>query len=143
MADLTAAVASLVAARVAQMVDACTVTRPAKPGQTPTLDADGNVTTSPSSRVYTGPCLIGNAHIQRGMRVSLKPNLNDLDTALTMRGLKVPLDAALLPGDVVTVTATAFTPAMVGQRFEVLHEDDRTFTTYRSYMLKGSSYLAP
>jgi hypothetical protein len=32
---------------------------------------------------------------------------------------------------------------MVGQRFEVLHEDDRTFTTYRSYMLKGSSYLAP
>lgn len=136
--------AALTAARAAQMVDTCTISRPTAPVQTPVLDADGNAPATPGAQVYDGPCLIGNARVQRGMRVSIKPNANDLDVALSIRGLKLPADAAdLRPGDLVTVTASAFTPSLVGERLEVLREDMRTYSTYRSYELKGSSWLSP
>lgn len=143
MADLAAAMGQLVAARTALLVDACTVTRPGKPGQTPVLDSNGDPVVPAPTQVYAGPCALGDARIQRGMRMSLHPNLNDLDTALSMRGLKVPLTADLQPGDVVTITAAAFAPNLAGDRFEVLREDERTYSTYRSYQLKGASYRPP
>jgi hypothetical protein len=40
------------------------------------------------------------------------------------------------------MTACAFSPGLVGQTFVVLHEDPRTYATFRSFTVRGSSWLA-
>jgi hypothetical protein len=133
-----AAMAQLTAARTDQMVDACLVARPADPGQTPELDADGNVVPLAPETVYDGPCTISDpTSAQLSGRTS-----NDQAGVPAQRYLKVPHAADLRPGDQLTVTAATFSPGLVGDSFVVQGEEERSYATYRRYLLRGSSWLA-
>ena len=56
------------------------------------------------------------------------------------RVLKVPHRAALRPGDLLTVTASASSSGLVGDRFVVSGEEERSFAGYRRYLLRGNSW---
>ena len=132
-----AAMRQLTAARTAQMLDACLVTRGADLGQTPELDADGNVVETPPETVYDGRCTISDpTAAQRSQRTS-----NDEAGAPNERVLKVPHDAELRPDDLVTVTASAFSPGLVGDVFVVVGEHEKSYATSRRYAIRGSSWL--
>ncbi len=131
------AMAQLTAARTAQMLDACSVTRATDPGPTPDLDADGNPTAADPQTVYEGRCTVSDpTDAQRSARTS-----NDDAGVPNERVLKVPHTAALRPGDVVTVTASAFSPGLVGDRFVVAGEHEKSYATSRRYAIRGSSWL--
>lgn len=146
MPDLAAqyaqGMAQLTAARLGQMADTCTVTRPAVAEQTPVLDANGNPTAGAGAQVYAGPCTLARFR-SGGTRASASPTTND-DAALPeLRTLKVPHTAALHSGDLLHMTACAYSPGLVGQTFVVLHEDPRTYATFRSFTVRGSSWVSP
>jgi hypothetical protein len=142
LADQYAAgMAQLIAARAEQMVDACMVTRGADPGQTPELDADGNVVPAAPETIWDGPCVLARFR-SGGTRASAAPTTNDDASIPELRTLKVPHAAELRSGDLLTMTACAFSPGLVGQTFVVLHEDPRTYATFRSFTVRGSSWLA-
>jgi hypothetical protein len=133
-----AAMQQLTAARTGQMLDTGIAVRPASAGQTPTLDADGKVTAAAGEPVYDGPCTVSDpADATLAGRTT-----NDQSGVPTQRQLKLPIDsAALLPGDLFTVTASRFSPGLVGDVFVVVGEDERSFATYRRYRVRGSSWL--
>jgi hypothetical protein len=137
-AQLAAAMTQLTAARTEQMVDTCFVERPADPGQTPELDADGNVIVPPPETVYDGPCTISDPS---SAQISGRTVTDEAGVPST-RWLKVPHAADLRPGDQLTVTASAFSPGLVGDTFTVLGEEERSYATYRRFQLRGSSWLA-
>lgn len=137
--QIAAALQQLIAARLDLMIDEGTCVRPGDLGQTPTLDDDGNVV-APEGPVVYGPngrcavadpssALIGNRTV------------NDDDAVPNKRILRVPHTADLHPGDVFTVTASAVSPGLVGKVFVVVGEEERTYATYRRYVLRGSSWL--
>jgi hypothetical protein len=135
-ARYTAAMARLTSAREEQMLDAGRAVRPADLSQTPTLDADGNPTAPDGAVVFEGPCTISHpASAQINGRTS-----NDASGTPNARVLKVPHRADLRPGDVFTVTASAFSPGLVGDDFVVLGEEERSYATHRRYLLRGSSW---
>lgn len=144
MADLgaraAAGMAQLIAARTALMVDACRVTRPTDGGQTPVLDADGNPVPAAGTVVYEGPCTFADPRIptRRGGITVL-----DQSGAPEQRQLRTPHTAGLRTGDLVEALACAFSPGMVGDLFAVVREDERTYATYRAYIVRGSSWQAP
>ena len=138
--QIAAAMAQLVQAREDLMVDECTVTRSGTVGQTPQLDPDTLQPTTPAGApIYAGPCTVADpSQGQRGRTGTL------LDEAgvPSARILKLPNDSAgLLPGDVVEVTGSAFSPGLVGDRFVIVGEDERSYATFRRYVLRGSSWL--
>ncbi|WP_232806949.1 DUF6093 family protein [Geodermatophilus chilensis] len=137
--QLQQAMAALTAARGEQMVDGCFVTRGPDPGQTPELDAAGNVVATPPVTVYDGPCTLFDP---RGAQLAGR-TANDQAGVPNMRGVKLPHSADLRPGDLLTVTAAAFSPGLVGDVFVVLGEEERTYATHRRYLLRGSSWLSP
>lgn len=138
LTQLQQAMAQLTAARYEQMVDTCRVTRPADVGQTPDLDADGNVTAPDDEVVYEGRCTVSDPTTALlGGRTA-----DDEAGVPNQRIAKLPHDASLRPGDVFEVTHAEFSPGMAGDRFEVLGEDERTYATYRRYRMRGSSWLA-
>lgn len=137
---LRAGMAQLVAARTAQLVDTCAVTRPFSSEQTPALDAAGNPAAGPDApTVYTGPCVLARFK-STGVRASITPTPTDLAGVPEPRTLKVPHTADLRPGDLVTMTGCVFSPHLAGQRFVVLHEDPRTFATFRAFTVRGNSW---
>lgn len=127
----------LIAAREAQMQDACTITRPAVSGAT-VLDDDGMPTAVDGDDVYTGKCTVSDPTTgQRGRSGTV------LDEAGVpyARILKVPNDSAgLEPGDVVTITGSRFSPGLVGDVFLVAAEIERSYATCRKYAVRGSSW---
>jgi hypothetical protein len=137
--QLQRAMAQLTAARHEQMLDACTVTRPGELSQTPELDADGNVIGGAADpTVYAGRCTISDPTTALlGGRTS-----DDEAGVPNQRIAKLPHDADLRPGDLLTVTAAAFSPGMVGDAFVIVGEEERSYATYRRYLLRGSSWLA-
>lgn len=143
MADLAgqiaAGMAQLTAARTTTLLDACTVTRPADVGQTPTLDADGNVT-DPDGTVYSGPCSYNLPKQAPLRRLTTTDEAGDPE----QRQLRLPIGSPdLRAGDVVTCTAAAFAAGLVGDEAVIDREDERTYATYRAYILRGSSWSAP
>ena len=134
--QISAAMGQLIATRLELMIDECRVTRPDALPQTPELDADGNVTPDDAAPVYEGPCTIANP------RSALQGNRTATDDAgvRNHRILRVAQGAALRPGDLVTVTATAVSPGLLGSVFVVAGEEERTYATYRRYQLRGSSW---
>lgn len=135
--QIAAAMQQLIACREDLMVDECTVTRPAPVGQTPDLDADGNVPDADDTEVYAGPCTVADpSSALRGTRT-----VTDEAGAPNNRVLRVPHRADLQSGDLVTVTASAVSPGLVGDVFVVVGEDERSYGTYRRYVLRGSSWL--
>jgi hypothetical protein len=131
------AMAALTTAREQQMPDECTVTRPATATQTPVLDAGGNVTKPTADPpVYEGPCTLFSptAAVISGQTV------NDQSGVPDAQMLKVPHRAELQPGDLVTITAAAYSPGLVGEVFVVHREGSRSYATYRLYQLRGSSW---
>ncbi len=136
--QVVAAMRQLIAVRETLMVDACTVTRPGAQPSPPDLDPDtGMPLTDPADpEVYVGPCVVADpSSALQGHRT-----VNDDAGVPNQRVLRVPHRAALLPGDVVTVTASAVSPGLVGSVFTVAGEQERTFATYRRYVLRGSSW---
>lgn len=137
--EYAAAMAELTAARAGQMLDRCVVTRGLDPGQTPELDANGDVVPTAPTTVWDGPCTIADpTSAQLAGRTS-----NDQAGVPNTRTLRVPHDADLRPGDLLTVTDAAFSPGLVGDTFTVLGEEERTYATHRRYALRGSSWLPP
>lgn len=136
-----AAMQQLTAARTAQMLDAGVATRPTDPGQTPDLDADGNVAGPPEREVYAGPGIV--ADPSSGQKAP-QGSVNDQGGVPNARVLRLPVDSPdLRPGDTWTVTTSMASPSLVGDQFVVVGEEERSFATYRRYLLKGSSWLPP
>ncbi len=136
--QVVAALTELIRVRETLMVDACTVTRPGAQPSTPDLDpATGMPLADPADpEVYAGPCTVADpSSALQGHRT-----VNDDAGVPNQRVLRVPHRAALLPGDVVTVTACAVAPGLVGSVFTVAGENERTFATFRKYVLRGSSW---
>lgn len=137
--QIRAAMAQLIARRGDLMLDECTVTRPETVEQTPVLDADGNVADLPDPTVYAGRCTVADP------RSALQANrtVSDESGAPNQRVLRLPSDSAgLRPGDVVEVTASLVSPGLVGDRFVVVGEEERTYATYRRYQVRGSSWVS-
>lgn len=141
-AQIRAGMATLIAARTATMLDTCTATRSGS-GQTPVLDADGSVTTPNSTVVYTGPCTFVDPKMPPRRMGGGGLVVNDEAGSPEQRQLRVPHTANLSTGDLVTVTSSAFSPGLVGDRFLVVREDERSYATYRAYILRGSAWQAP
>jgi hypothetical protein len=138
--QIAAAMQQLIATRMDLMVDECVVTRAIPTDPTAPLDpGTGLPTAQAPSEVYTGPCTIAAPKDapQRGRTVQ------DDSGVPNERVLRVPHVADLRPGDLVTVTASAFSPGLVGDRFVVVAEEERTYATYRRFIIRGSSWLAP
>lgn len=130
-----AAMEQLIAIRQDLMIDECTVERPADLPQTPVLDADGNVVTPAPTTVYVGRCTIADpSSTLQGYRT-----VNDDAGVPNQRVLRVPHAADLRPGDLLTVTASAVSPGLIGDVFTVAGEDERSYATYRNYRLRGST----
>lgn len=134
---ITAAVASASAHRTRTMLDAGRVERAGEVGQTPELDENGDVIQPPPVVVYEGRCTIADpSDAQRAQTT------NDQSGIPNSRVLRLPVDSpALRPGDLFTVTASRFAPSLVGDSFVVQGEEERSYGTYRRYMLRGSSWL--
>lgn len=139
--QIAAAMARLVEVREDLMLATGTATRPGEVGQTPDLDEDtGQPVVPDGTEVYDGPCTI--ADPTSGLRGRTGTVL-DQAAVPNARILRVPLDSPdLLPGDVFEVTADPLSPSLVGDTFVVLWEEERTFATYRRYVLRGSSWLS-
>lgn len=134
--QIEAAMRQLIATREDLMIDECTITRAQAVEQTPELDADGNAANAPASDVYSGRCTFADPSAARlaGQTVTDESGVPSAPV------LRVPHAAALNPGDVVTCTASLVSPGLVGDRFVVLAEQERSYATYRRYSLRGSSW---
>lgn len=138
-AQLAAGMAQLTAARAETFVDSCTAVRPDTANQTPVLDADGNVTPAAGPTVYQGPCVIS----QPTTTLVGGPTPTDEAGAPEQRELRGPHDMDLATGDLVTMTACAFSPGLVGDVFVVVGEHEKTYATKREYIVWGSSWQPP
>lgn len=127
----------LIAVRRVLMQDACTISRPAAGGDTPVLDGDGRPVPVAGSQVYAGPCVISDPTASQSAALGAPTDQAGVPNA---RVLKLPVDSAeVRPGDLVTVTASRFSPGLVGDRFLVHSEQERSYATSRRYTLRGSS----
>lgn len=144
MADLTgqiaAAMAALIAVREDLMVDECTATRPDPQTGDGPLDPDTGMPTEAAAAppVYSGPCVVADP----GSGSLQNRSTTDEGGVPNQRVLRTPHRAALLPGDLVTVTVCAFSPGLVDSVFVVIGEEERTYATFRKYVLRGSSWEA-
>lgn len=128
----------LIAAREAQMQDEGFATRPA--AGAPVLDDNGMPTPVDGDEIYAGKCTVSDP--SSGQRGRTGTTLDEAGVP-NARILKVPNDSpGLLPGDVWEVTASRFSPGLVGDRFVVVAEQERSYATCRRYLLRGSSWLS-
>lgn len=136
--QLAQAMAQLTATRADLLVDEGTVSRPADVEQTPELDEDGNPVAVDATVVYASvPCVISDpSSALVGNRT-----VNDQAGVPNRRILKTGHEHTLLPGDLFTVTVAPFSPGLVGDVFTVVGEEERSYATYRRYVLRGSSWL--
>lgn len=137
---IATAMAQLIAVREDLMVDECTVTRATQADPTaPLAPATGLPATPSSQDVYAGPCAIADPKdAPQGGRT-----VQDDSGVPNERVVRLPHGGDLRPGDLMTVTASLSSPGLAGDRFVVIGEEERSFATYRRYIVKGSSWLAP
>lgn len=123
-----------------QLVDTCRIVRPGGTGQTPQLDAEGNVPEPNAATLYEGPCLVGDP-----ANALLSGRTTDDESGVpNTRVGKLPVGSpSLQPGDLWLMLASRYSPGLVGDQFEVLGEEERSFATHRRYQLRGSSWVPP
>jgi hypothetical protein len=137
--QIAAAMAQLIAVREDLMVDEGTVTRPAAQEQTPVLDGNGMPVGGAAVTVYTEmPCTVADP----SSALVANRTVTDQAGVPNRRTLRTPHRFTLLPGDLFTVTAASISPGLVGDTFLVIGEEERSYGTYRRYVLRGSSWLS-
>jgi hypothetical protein len=125
----------LIAAREQQMQDEGFATRPGTSSSV--LDDDAMPTTGAGATVYSGKCTVSDPTTGQRSRTGTVVDQAGVPYA---RILKLPLDSPqLLPGDVWEMTASRFAPGLVGDRFVVVAEIERSYATCRKYGVRGSS----
>jgi hypothetical protein len=130
--DITPAIAAF---RVT-LQDTCRVVRSGDVGETPELGADGKPVAAAAATVYEGPCTVADPTTgQRSGRT-----VNDEAGVPVERLLKLPVDSPdVRSGDRVTVLTSRFSPSLIGDVFVVIEERERSYSTHRRYVLRGSS----
>lgn len=111
---------------VALMVDACTVTRSG--GDRIFNQTTGGYTTLAGTTVYSGPC-----QVQIPAQADASLDAMEGGGATTQQlEVKVPVDATVYRvQDLVTVTAAAHDPTLVGRRYRVTGLHAKSFSTAR------------
>lgn len=128
------------AARRARLVpDTGRATRPSVSQETPELDENGDVVPGQGRVVYEGPGMLSDP--SQATQGSL--TANDGSGVPHIRVLKVPHSCDLLPGDIWEVLSARWAPGLVGDTLIVLHEEERSLSLYRRYVVRGSSWKAP
>lgn len=138
--QIAAAMQQLTATRTDLLTAEATVTRPAAAEQTPELDPDtGLPVADDAATVYEDmPCAVSDpSSALVGNRT-----VNDEAGVPNRRILKTPHAFTLQPGDLVTMTLSPFSPGLVGDTFTVVGEEERSYATYRRYVIRGSSWLS-
>jgi hypothetical protein len=134
---IAAAMARLIGVREELMVDEGTITRPGDLGPTPELDPDTGLPVNPAAEpVYTGmPCTISDPSS------ALVGNRTVVDDGgvPNRRILKTPHRYDLRPGDLLTVTLASVSPGLVGDVFTIVGEEERSYATYRRFVIRGAS----
>lgn len=122
---MTATSATLAGRRAAErlMVDACTITRES----TRSTNVDSGITSKATAQLYTGKCRVQQpgrmARPELVAEAQLYQQLIDVQVPMTVTGLAV--------GDVVTITASALDPDLVGRRFWIKDLAHKTHMTAR------------
>lgn len=118
------------------MVDTCTITRDAQGSADDTLnDVTGELSqpTGDATTVYSGPCLLRTT-------AALRARSEDEGGAVLQRRIqaaRLPVSAAEVKlGDVLTVTAAAHDPQLVGRPYRVLDSEVNTFAVTRKVELE-------
>ena len=124
--DLAAALPELRAHAESMMLDACTITGP---GSAPVWDeATGEWSTPGSATVYQGKC-----RVQRADGPPAGSQAGSADWSLNHVRVDLPVatSTAVREGHVVTITAAAFDPQLVGVVATVVGEHHKTLATAR------------
>jgi hypothetical protein len=118
----------------ALMVDACTITR--RTGQT-TDDLTGAVTPA-TTTVYTGPC-----KVQTSGSGAMGRRYDVAETTVVMLRLELHLpmatSAAVARGDLVTVTASATDPGLVGRTWHIHDLSHKSWATARRFLIEEAT----
>lgn len=116
-------------AAIAGMVDACTIQRVA----TSTTDPDTGVVSRTYSTIYTGQCKIQNS----GAAFARPADVGQAELFLTRMELHVPVTAAVAqPDDLLTITASAHDPDMVGRQWHIRGLPDKSWPTAHRYSIE-------
>lgn len=108
----------------ASLVDACTIKHPT--GFT-TNTTNGDVTPTYAT-VYTGPCKVAGGDSASGQDIA------GAHLAVLSPVVHVPIEVTgVVEGDVVTITASANDPELVGRVFRVNGPHHKTFATARRF----------
>lgn len=128
---------ALAARRARLLPDVWRVLRPGAQSQTPELDDNGDVVAGDAPQVFEGPGMMSDptTPAQNGLSSS------DDSGVPNQRVLKLGQDADLRPGDIAVCLSAKWSPSLVGDRFVVLHEEERSVALYRRYVVRGSSWL--
>lgn len=108
----------------ALMVDTCTVTRA---GSGTTDDLTGEVTSTPTT-VYAGRC-----KVQQAAAMGQRVDAGEASTVLLRLEVHLPVAGSedVRRGDLVTITASANDPALMGKTFRVHDQAAKSFATAR------------
>lgn len=113
------------AAAESLMVDACTITRTT--GET--TNEDTGAATPTTSTVYTGKCRVQQSQLGAD---SVPADPAEVEVRLVAFEVQVPMSVTgVRIHDVVTVTASALDPDLVGRRFSILGLAHKTHMTAR------------
>lgn len=116
------------------MLETCTITRG---GGAPTFDGTtGTYTTPAGTTIYSGPCEV---QVSDGLTAQSE-DAGGADVTLTRVTVKVPITATGIQiDDVVTITASALDPDLVGQRFTVVAGHAKSFATARRLQVERTT----
>ena len=118
----------------AAMVDVCVVYRDSEGSADDVLDdATGSLIppASDQDEVYRGCCLLRTQNIQ-----DRHEDEGGAILARKLQGARVPVSAAIAPGDVLLVLAARHDPQLVGRRAVVIDAEVRTFAVTRKLTLE-------
>lgn len=129
---------ALAARRARLLPDVWRAVRPGLLAQTPVLDEDGDVVPAVAPTVFEGPGMMSSpvASSVTGQTIDDQAGVPD------QRVLKLGHDADLVPGDIVTCVSARWSPSLVGDRFVVVAEEERSVALYRRFIVRGSSWQA-
>jgi hypothetical protein len=110
------------------MVDACTITRPGTPS---TNDTTAVVTSTPST-IYAGKC-----RVQQQVPVAKPAEVGQAAIWLQRLELQVPMSVTgVQSDDLVTITAAALDPDLVGRTFHIRELGHKTNMTARRLQIE-------
>lgn len=113
----------------AGMVDACTIQR----GATVTTNSDIGVVSRTFTTIYSGQCKLQNA----GAAFARPTDVGQAQVFLTRMELHVPVTAPVAqPDDLLTITACAHDPDMVGRQWHIRGMPDKSWVTAHRYNIE-------